>query len=528
MAATLPELEPERAAHRSADLPDASVLEDRVPDQFKAPRVLAGYATVVGLLYLFFNYRGLWHTDLWGHLSYGRHLWQNGMLPPTEPLMPLAKGVPFVDTAWLSQLLGFAAVTFGGVTALQFLYGFTITLCTVLLLWRFHARAANPWIALAGIGLFLWVNWQQFLIVRPQLAGLVVFVTLFVLLTARRWSPFNWVAVPVLFAAWANLHGSFPVGLGLLGFLCAGRAVDLVRRTGALAPVFHDQRVSRLFFLLELAAAAVLANPYGLQLYGEVFSFAGQSNLADLIEWQPLHLRLKQGQAFAAAAVALIVLYRVSPRRVSAAEALLLVGFGAAALWTSRMILWWAPIAAYYFVLHASAVLRRRRRHRPTPAPSPRAGKWSVVTIGLIWIAFAYTPFGLMLIHGNPPELERCVSQDTPVRLTEYLRKYPPEGQVFNTLEWGDYLLWAGPPDIQVFVASHVHLLPHAVWKHYLAVVNGVADWEDTLDRFGVNTVVVDQRHREFLIRRLKRDGDWRLTYEDNVGAVFVRRNPIP
>ena len=70
---------------------------------------------------------------------------------------------------------------------------------------------------------------------------------------------------------------------------------------------------------------------------------------------------MKQGQAAAVAALALIVAYRMSPRRVRTTEVLLLVGLGASALWTSRMIVWWAPVAVYCLVLHAAAALRCQR-----------------------------------------------------------------------------------------------------------------------------------------------------------------------
>ena len=109
----MPTILPERSTRppdsRRLELPDETCLENRSPDWLAAPRVLAGFTVFVGLIFLFFNYRPLWHTDLWGHLSYGRLLWETGGFPATEPLMPLATGVPFVDTAWLSQLVGFAA-----------------------------------------------------------------------------------------------------------------------------------------------------------------------------------------------------------------------------------------------------------------------------------------------------------------------------------------------------------------------------------------------------------------------------------
>ena len=70
------------------------------------------------------------------------------------------------------------------------------------------------------------VPYQQLIIARPQLAGMVCFTIVLAILTALRWRKLFWVMMPVTFALWANLHGSFPMGLLLIGCFVAGRAVD--------------------------------------------------------------------------------------------------------------------------------------------------------------------------------------------------------------------------------------------------------------------------------------------------------------
>lgn len=515
-----------RVSPSPPELPDASSLQDRVPEGIKAPRVLAVMTLAVGALYWFCNYRPLWHTDLWGHLSYGRHIWQAGRLPLTEPLMPLAKGVHFVGTEWLSQLLGYAVMKSAGVAGLQALYALSISLCAVLLLAMIHRRTHRAAFSLLGLVAFLWGEWQQLLIVRPQLAGLVCFLVLLTRLTERRPSRWDWAIIPATVALWANLHGSFVVGIGLVGCFCAGRAIDLLRKTRSPRAVWRDGEVRRTLLLTELAAAAALLNPYGVQLYAEVLTFSSNPNLAVLLDWQPLHLRMAQGQAMAAIALALMLVYRLTPRRITATEVLLLVGLGLAAMWTSRLIVWWAPIAAWCLAVHASAVWKSFRRH-PAAAPSPRNGRWTVVTVGLVWIFFAYTPFGLQLLHGRAPDIRKAVSPLTPIDAVEYLQKHPPQGQVFNTYEWGDYLLWAGPPDVQVFVASHAHLIPTDVWRHYLEVSEGGSGWDATLDLYGVNTVVVDPIAQAALVRRLREHEQWKLGFENRRSVVFHRREPI-
>ncbi|MBX3440443.1 MAG: hypothetical protein KF861_23335, partial [Planctomycetaceae bacterium] len=341
-----------------------------------------------------------------------------------------------------------------------------------------------------------------------------------------------WLVIPGVFALWANLHGSFIVGLGLLATICAGRAIDLLLRLKSLRAVGVDPVVRRLFVLLQVSAVAALISPHGIGLYAEVLSVAGHPNLRDLIEWEPLTLRMSQGKAFAACVLALIFVYRFSPRRVRSAEVLLLVGLGMAALWSSRMIVWWAPVAAFYLGLHSAALIRTWRR--AGPAASPRSGKWSVVTVGLAWIFFAITPFGVTVLHGKPqdPEarmrrLARSTSSQTPLDIVQYLNEHPRAGLIFNTFDWGDFLLWAGPRDVQVFVASHAHLIPEEVWQDYLSILHAASGWEKKLDRYGVQRVILDKRDRDALAEALRSIPDhWRIDYENNRSVVFVRNAP--
>ena len=507
--------------------PDPSLLEDRIPKHLQSSRRLAGCLFGFCLIFGWFVLKPLWHTDLWGHLSYGRYLVSAGSLPATEPLMSLAKGVPFVDTAWLSQVVGYLTYQQWGIAGLQGLLALTITLTAVVLHHRMYERTRTNLLAWGGVALFLWFNWGTLAVARPQLAGQLCFVLLLHRLTSRHPRSSDLFFVPALMAVWANLHGSFAIGLLLLATFCAGRAIDLWRRSGTLRSWFHDQSLRRLLVWTQLAAAAVLINPYGLGLYAEVLAVSENPNLQALTEWQPLDLRAAHGIVFALSAISLIVVYRFTPRRVAAWEAFLLLGLGFASLWSARFSVWWGPVAALLFTLHAHACCRHWLPWRAEPRVSPVNGKWSVVSLGLLWIFFAYSPPGMRILHGRSPALEKAVSTATPVALTDWLTSHPPTGLVFNPYEWGDYLTWAGPSEMSVFLNSHAQYVPREVWSHYLQVMDQSAEWPEVLNRYGVNTVILDQEYRTAFIRRLKEDPAWKVDYEDERGAVFSRRRPI-
>jgi hypothetical protein len=514
------------------------------------------FALFVGLaaFFVYLSHRPLWHTDLWGHLAYGRLIVTQRFVPAMEPLLPLCQGVPFVDFSWLSEVIGYAAERWRGVEAVQFLYASAVTIGVGLLALCTLRKTGSAAAAALADALYVWVDWQQLTVMRPQLAGSACFLGVFLLATGRAWREtatrfrMSALATALLFAAWANLHGSFLIGLVLLAALILGRAVDLLRRTGRLRAVREDRRVRRGLIVLMLAAVACLLNPYGWRIFPAAWELSSNANLQDLVEWQPLGWWMWQAWAAFVVTLGLLGLYTLTPRRISATEILLLIGLGGAMLAASRMIVWWGPLAAFYVSLHASAVAQHWRHANWALAPGIQSAGGIFPRLRVAWAAWStrWVSAGVLLVvavcallltplgDGLFAQILRMdrrqhFSAATPLDATDYLRAHPPRGQIFNPMEWGDYLLWAGPPGLEVFAASHAHLLPPPVWQDYIRVITLDEGWQKILEQYRVNTVVVDDDQHAALADALRADPQWSLAYKDETALVFVRRAfPLP
>ncbi|WP_459555108.1 hypothetical protein [Lacunimicrobium album] len=516
---------------------DPSKLVDRTPDWFKTSKTGVWWVVGLGLAFALLSYQDLYHSDLWGHIVYGKTIWETGSVPATEPLMRLSEGMRYLDTAWGSKLLLFGIDHAFGIPGLQLTYALPITLMLVIFAITMFRYSRSHIVAAVGVTLFALIELTPLSIVRPQNFGLLCFLPIFLSCTTSRVSKAAWFVVPITMLIWANLHGSFPVGLVFLGAVWVGRTFDLAIAAGSLKNALCSWSSWQWFVLMELAAAVVLVNPQGFDIYPVTMLISSNPNLSALVEWEPLTLSMKQGKLFAAMVILLVVLYRNSPRRIRASEWLLVVGFGLWSAHTSRMLVWWGPIAAWTAVVHLRAIYKQRIAMAVVAREedvSGRTGLWTVASAGLAWIFFAYTPFGIQMIHGAPKDeaiaiksTRSALSDQTPFDLTRYLNDHPPTGLVFNTYEWGDYLQYAGPDGLQVFVNSHAHMVPREVWQDYLSIAQAVTGWDDKLDRYGINTVIIDHAFRRGLINRLKENKDWRLMYEDRVGAVFRRKKPI-
>jgi hypothetical protein len=260
-----------------------------------------------------------------------------------------------------------------------------------------------------------------------------------------------------------------------------------------------------------------------------VLHVARNPNLRDLVEWRPLTIQFPHGLAAAVSAILLFVAYRLSYRRVRASEVLLLSVLGLLALVHSRMLVWWGVVAADCLAVHLAGAWMRGRR--VAAQPPVRRPVWGLTAAAAALACLLLTPPGTLLLQGRSTgpstladELRRSASSLTPLDAVAFLHDRPQRGLIFNTYEWGDYLLWAGRPDMDVFVASHAHLMPRKVWLDYLRVSRGTAQWREILDRYDVNTVLVDRAGRGALILLLRQDPEWEAIYEDRMAVAFARR----
>jgi diadenosine tetraphosphate (Ap4A) HIT family hydrolase len=173
--------------------------------------------------------------------------------------------------------------------------------------------------------------------------------------------------------------------------------------------------------------------------------------------------------------------------------------------------------------------MRRTTKWLQNPQPGKAKGLWSVVNIGMMWILFALTPFGIQIVHGRVPDAKRLVSEETPLATVAFLESMEtmPRGIAFVPAEWAGYVMNRGPKSIEPMVNLHVHVIPEQVWNDYMRMINGPSDWNGLMDEYGINFAVVDKIRQPALMKRFRESTDWTTKYEDRQGIVFVRNNPI-
>jgi len=512
------------------------------------PHVVA--TLLFGSLFLLFSLSPLRATDLWCHVLYGGWILEHRALPEEDPFMPLAEGVPITDSAWLAQVAFAKIHEVGGAEWLSNTFAL-VGLATFLVLARcFYLQTKRLSLMLLGVLMIVGVGWSRLLTVRPETLSALCFALLLWLLVSRepdydsmadgketfRWRWRIWLVTPLLFVAWANLHGSFLCGLGVLACFALGRILEVGWQQRSLVAVLGDAGVQRWLLLGEIATAATLINPYGVDLLIDAATFSRNVNLQDIVEWFPMTFTGVAGREFVLAWVVLMVVLRHSRRRVPAAHALLWALFGVASVTHVRMIGWFAPVYVITVLPHVVGFARRwwpgkqieagraaRTVQGSNELPPGRSWVYSLVCLLVVWICFAFSGVSQQLLGNTPRSDAQLYGDSTPLALSAYLRENPPSGQIFNPAAWGDWLVLAGPPGLKPFVTTNIHVTPAQVWRDYVRVEIARPGWENALDRYAVTTVVADKVNQPIFEAALRNSTGWVLAYEDVQAAVYVR-----
>jgi hypothetical protein len=328
---------------------------------------------------------------------------------------------------------------------------------------------------------------------RPQMFS-YFFVALLLLLLALARRRLRWLwAIPVLFVVWANLHGSFLLGLAILLLEVVAATVRArfgrvsVRDPLARGPVLATFLASGL---------ATLVNPFGAGVYSSALGVTFNQDVRRLIaEWQSPDFHDPATMAVIVVPVAVTVAYLAfSSRAVPALELALAAFLLVSSLEAVRFVPYFA-IA--WCALAASCPPLEDERLRPSL---------------LVWPLVAV--LGVSFLHG-PWYRAGSPAPSVPVRAVAYLGHHP--GRIFSTYLWNDYLDWVGRP---VFVDGRTEIYTdNGVLSQYLAIDNLTTDPDPLLRSHGVDYVLWPRGTA--LMQYLEHDRHWRVVWSSSQAVVL-------
>jgi hypothetical protein len=450
-------------------------------------------------------------VDLAYHLRAGGELLDTGRIATTDTWTFTAQGEPWLNQQWGAQAILALVYRAAGWTGLVVLRAALAGLFTGLVYLAGRRQGLDErraaWLALAAFTLS-----AVAMALRPQLFGMVLFAVTLLLVVERRRHPRLLWLVPVVVLAWANLHGSFFLGPGILA---AAFLQDLHDRSSAARSTLVVAIVS---------AVAACVTPFGPAVWAYAAGLSTNPTVTERItEWQPTSLRTPAGIAFFGSALVLAAALVRFGRSVPWPALLWFGGFFLVGAWAVRGAAWWPAAAAVGFAgLAGTGYLGSGvpepalpgRRERPRPVNALLAGVLVVAGLALL-PAWRATEPGL--------DAPRGVVATAPPGITEALRAIVgPGDRLYQPQPWGSWFEFA-LPEVSVVLDSRFELFPESVWSDYEAVASGRSDWPAILDGWGVTIVVATNDAAGGLLEQLRAADGWRSVHVDADGEVFVR-----
>ena len=111
-----------------------------------------------------------------------------------------------------------------------------------------------------------------------------------------------------------------------------------------------------------------------------------------------------------------------------------------------------------------------------------------------------------------------------PVDAVEFLKKERIAGNMFNSDEFGDYLIYAAYPRYRVFIDGRSDMYGTGIAKDYMKVIRLETGWENMFAKYDIGWVFFDAD--SLLSRMLYERKGWHLIYADKVANIFVEDIP--
>ncbi len=493
--------------------------------------------------------------DLGWHLKVGEEIARSGLVPHENVYNYTFSG-NWVDHEWLINYISFEIYSRLGYFALTIFFiaiiVFSLILLNVIIKKCFNKKLS---FFLAGLQLFGLIACLPHFGVRMQEFGFLFLILelgiIFAFNKKKKKRLLLWL-LP-LFYLWANIHGSFLLGLGLLFLWPLVKLVEHFLNSTRWKAYFLDSEIItwlevKIFYLSCLASLAVtFFTPYGRELYSFLSGYRNSFYLQAIQEWLP-QLRIpfnywQLGYLLLVVMTIFLCLYNVLGKK------------------KEKIDLWLLSLTCLLTILSFKS-----RRHFPLffattlfflyPALEnllelDKIKSWLIKSYLKYLFLFCLGLAGLSLFVSanvnSDPFKNYC--SNYPCRATEFLKneKQYEKLNIFNEYNWGGYLIWTYPDKI-LFIDGRIPQAEYAgrtLLEEYLEFFKSQADYEAKLNQYNIELVLTKTQDSEikvktwekifFLITNdeltrqnylrnyLERANNWQKIYSDPLASIYLK-----
>lgn len=427
-------------------------------------------AVVLAFFVILTVVRGPIDADYWWHLTTGRLILESGSVPSVDPFSFAYDG-PWVAHEWLGEVVIAGLVDTVGFVPTAALFGAMTAAALLLPAVALHrrgvqVRALLPWLVIGTYAL------ASYATVRPQVISWLLLAGLLVLLmsltAADRYRP--WLVLPLMLA-WANLHGLWVVGLGVIGiyvgFTLIGRTPLAPRRWTALGILGGSI----------VASALTPAGPAGLA-YPLRYLRQDDWGTAFIAEWQAADFTDPRQFGIALLILGVILFGRRATSGWLATIAV--VGLASAVLAVRN-----APLAVV-LSLPMLALALHAWLGPPREGTSGRARQRRILEAGAAAVVIA------AMVVVLPQAAGSSEASAFPIEAFDRLEATDPDARLLVDYDWGGYAIHRlSASGGQVFIDGRSDMYPREVFEDYLAIRGAEGGWESLVERYGVEAILL-------------------------------------
>jgi len=483
--------------------------------------------TILVGIFVFINTHPIRPHDFWWHIAVGQEIVSAGEIPAVDIYSYTMEGTayPSYQMFWLADTVLYSIYNFGGPELVIFVQSILITAAYGILLWLCR-KVSSSWRIAAVSTLFAVAlginNWN----VRPQtISFLIGVIYLLAIYSYRKRPRVGWLVVfPIGMIVWVNSHGSFVIGLLIIGIWLGDELWQVVYSLYMNRARKPLKQLWASLLAMVLTIGVCLINPRGLGIINYIQNLTSNSVVQDLVpEWAVPSFDSLSGVIFLISLMLCAIILAISPTRPNFFQLLSFLAFGLLGLRTLRGSVWFGIVMAPILAYHFSQMVKLRNSNKgkePTQAGKRIA---NLVILILLLLGAVVSPPWFKSSLPLPPLKAGLVSTETPLEATEYLLSEEAPGQLFHDMGFGSYLIWAARPEYQVFVDPRIELYPLEIWGDYLSVSNGIPGWQELLDQYEVNTLLLSPDTQSRLIQAVEDSSRWSLLYSDQSAYLFVK-----
>ena len=467
-------------------------------------------AVILFLLLFAMASRAAVDPDMWWHIRLGQQSIETGEYVYADAFSHTQRGSIHKNHSWLAQIVIAHLWRLGGHLGMT-VYVAILAMAGMVFVYRAGRGNvyAQCFVLVIG-GACAAALWSP----RPQMfTFLFAALLLYLLRRYKRNDRTKLSPLLILMWMWANLHGGYVVGYLFIGAILVGELLNRRLVGGGL----DLPRLKRLAGVTLISLALLPLNPLGLDVYRAPIETLGTGGMRQyILEWQSPDFAQPVTWSFILLVLALLAVSWASRLNVDFSDLLLVAGAMCMALYSARHLSLFAIVAVPVITTQLADILERNGW--TIPARNSESSLRTVLNLLLIVLVAVGTMAHVAYV-ASPETVKQALALNYPLGAVNFLRESERSGRLFNSYNWGGYLI-LNLPTHPVFIDGRADL-HRDLLSDYAAAAFGTAGWADVFARHEIDIVVIEADGP--LAWRLEETDNWRAVYRDDIASVYTK-----